>query len=132
MNITILIDLVASIIGTFVSKRVASMLTIGVIVSFVWFVGPSATIIRAAIMGSLTLIALVFGRQSWALLSLALAVGGMLMLNFAWLSDISFQLSVLATLGIILFGKTMKPHENGNFFIKAREEVFIFSNKIFN
>lgn len=131
MNITILIDLVASMIGAFVSKKVASLLTIGVIVWFVWFVGPSATIIRAAIMGSLTLIALVFGRQNWALLSLALAVGSMLVLNFAWLTDISFQLSVFATLGIILFGKTMKPFRNGNFFTKVREEIVYFLKQNF-
>ena len=131
MNITILINLVANTIHSFVGKKVASVFTIGVIVWFVWFVGPSATIIRAAIMGSLTLIALVFGRQQWALLSLALAVGGMLVLNFSWLFDISFQLSVLATLGIILFGKTMKTHGNGGFFIKAREEVFYFLKQNF-
>jgi len=38
---------------------------------------------------------------------------------------------VLATLGIILFGKTMKTHGNGGFFIKAREEVFYFLKQNF-
>lgn len=131
MNITILINLVASIVNSVVSKRAASVFTIGVIVWFVWFVGPSATIIRAAIMGSLTLTALVFGRQTWALLSLALTVAVMLFFNPSWISDISFQLSVLATLGIILFGKTMKTHGNGGFFIKAREEVVYFLKQNF-
>lgn len=114
MNITILMDLVAGSINVFVSKRIAGLLTISIIVWFVYFVGPSATIIRAAIMGSLTLIAFLFGRQYWALLSLTIAVGIMVLLNPSWIRDISFQLSVLATLGIILFGSS-SVHTAKNF-----------------
>lgn len=115
MNITILIDLVATSLNRFVSKRMASMLTIGVICWFVWFVGGTATIIRAAIMGTLTLIALIFGRQYWALLSLMLAVGLMLLVHPSWVTEISFQLSVAATLGIILFGSMEKRvHDRKN------------------
>ena len=108
MNITILIDLVASSLNRFVSKRVASAVTVGVICWFVWFVGGSATIIRAAIMGTLTLVAILFGRQYWALLSLLLAIGIMLLIHPSWIIEVSFQLSVAATLGIILFGSTKK------------------------
>ncbi|MEK9143640.1 MAG: ComEC/Rec2 family competence protein [Patescibacteria group bacterium] len=55
-------------------------------------------------MGSLTLLAVIFGRRNLSLLSLVLAVSTMLVLNPSWIGDLSFQLSVLATLGIILFG----------------------------
>lgn len=106
MNITIMEDLVGKLLLPWVGRRLASVITLGVICWFVWFVGPSSSIVRAAIMGSLTLIAVLFGRQYWALLSWALAVGIMVAINFSWLFEISFQLSALATLGIILFGGT--------------------------
>lgn len=54
-------------------------------------------------MGSLTLIAIYFGRRDWSLLSLVLAAGIMLIFFANWLTDVGFQLSFLATLGIILF-----------------------------
>ena len=104
MNITILTNLVGITLLRFVSRRIASLLTIGGILFFVWFVGPSPSIVRAAIMGSISLFAVVSGRQYWPLLSWILAVSVMILLNIQWLFDISFQLSALATLGIILFG----------------------------
>ncbi len=104
MNITILASLVNLTLLRFISRRVASLLTIGLIVWFVWFVGPAPSIIRAAIMGTISLIAVIFGRQNWAILSWILAVGSMLLIQPTWIMDISFQLSALATLGIILFG----------------------------
>ncbi len=104
MNITIMASLVNFALLWFVSRRVSSLLTMLLIWWFVWFVGPSPSIVRAAIMGCISLLAVIFGRQNWALLTWMLAVGGMLLLNFSWLTDLSFQLSALATLGIILFG----------------------------
>ncbi len=104
-NITIMEDLIGTLLLPFVGKRWASLITIGIIVWFVWFVGLSPSVIRAAIMGSLSLIAVLFGRQYWALLSWAVTVCIMLIVHIGWLTDISFQLSALATLGIIVFGK---------------------------
>ncbi len=126
MNITILIELVASSINSFVSKKIAGVCTLVVIIWFVWFVGPSATIIRAAIMGSLSLIAVLFGRQTWALLSLIIAVGSMLLLHPLWISDLSFQLSALATLGIILFGETKKSDIDAQFSKSVAIVVYFF------
>lgn len=103
-NISILTGFVSSVLLRFVSRRIASLLSILIIIGFVWFVGPSPSVIRAAIMGCIGLVAIVYGRQQWAILSLTLAVGIMLLINFSWISDISFQLSIGATLGIILFG----------------------------
>lgn len=104
MNITILAGLVNLSLLWIIPRRFASVVTIAAIVWFVWFVGPSASIVRAAIMGTISLVAVVFGRQTWGLLSLMLAVGSMLLLNTTWITDLSFQLSTLATLGLILFG----------------------------
>ena len=105
MNITILSDLVSITLLRFVSRRIASLLTIAIIIGFILFVGISPSVIRAGIMGSITLIAIIFGRQAWSLLTWIVAVAVMLLIKPIWLGDISFQLSALATLGIILFGK---------------------------
>ncbi len=104
MNISILGRMVTDSLVWLVGKRIASLLTLFLIVWFVWFVGPSASIVRAAIMGSISILAVLFGRQYWAILSWILAVVSMILLNFSWLFELSFQLSALATLGIILFG----------------------------
>ncbi|OGG27539.1 hypothetical protein A3A64_02785 [Candidatus Gottesmanbacteria bacterium RIFCSPLOWO2_01_FULL_48_11] len=104
MNITILSGLVSKTLLWIVGRRVASVLTIALIAGFVWFVGASPSIVRAGIMGGISLIAIIFGKQYWGLLTWALAVGIMLLINPNWISDISFQLSAGATLGIILFG----------------------------
>lgn len=106
MNISIMSRLLQGGLSWVVSRRISSLLTIGMIGWFLWFVGPSPSIVRAAIMGSISVLAVVFGRQYWPLFTWVLAVGGMLLINPSWLADISFQLSVLATLGIILFGNS--------------------------
>jgi len=105
MNITILSDLVSITLLRFVSRRIASLLTVFIIIGFILFVGISPSVIRAGIMGSITLIAIIFGRQAWSFFTWIIAVAIMLLIKPVWLGDISFQLSALATLGIILFGK---------------------------
>lgn len=104
MNITILASLVNLTLLRVISRRIASLLTVLAIVGFVWFVGPAPSIIRAAIMGIIALLSVILGKTYWALWSFLLAVGMMLVLNPQWITDLSFQLSALATLGIILFG----------------------------
>lgn len=106
MNVSIIMNMIAKSLQWFVGRWWASLLSVMGIIWFVWFVGPSATIVRAAIMGCLSLVAILFGRQYWAIFGWVLAVGIMLVIHISWLFDISFQLSTLATLGIILFGKT--------------------------
>lgn len=101
MNITILIDIVATM-TLILGKKISLFLTFFIICGFVIFVGASPSIVRAAIMGGMSLLAIYFGRRDWSLLSLFLASGVMLLVNFSWIGDISFQLSFLATLGIIL------------------------------
>lgn len=110
MNITILAGIIATTLGPFVSRRLASLLTIVLIILFILFVGPSPSVIRAGIMGGISLLAISFGRQYWSLYSLVLAAGVMLLLRPFWIGDLSFQLSVLATLGIILFATKGDTH----------------------
>lgn len=107
-NVSIVSAFVATILVLFVSRRTASLLTLLILALYLWFVGPSPSLVRAVIMGSLSMIAVIFGKRNLSLLSLILAVSTMLVLNPLWISDLGFQLSVLATLGIILFGGSQK------------------------
>lgn len=106
MNVSIISVLVARTLLCFFSRRITSLLTIIIIIGFVQFVGGSASIVRAAIMGCLSLVATVFGRQKQALWFLGITSIVMVVVYPLYLSDVSFQLSVLATLGIILFGQS--------------------------
>lgn len=115
-NLSIFTGTLATWLASLVSRRIASLLTLLALIWFLWFVGPSPSLVRAVIMGSLTLLAVIFGRQNLSLLSLVLAVSIMLVLYPPWIGDLGFQLSVLATLGIILFGgsqaNTQKENRN--------------------
>lgn len=114
MNISILVTIVAKM-TLFLGRKVSSLLTICLIVLFVLFVGPSPSVVRAAIMGSFSLLAICFGRQSWGLLSLVLSAGIMLLFDFSLITNLSFQLSFLATLGIILANKKAECEERKTF-----------------
>lgn len=124
MNITIIMDIVAKLLMPLVGKRIAGVIMLFGIVWFVSFVGASSTIVRAAIMGSISLLSILFGRQYWAILSWALAIGIMLLVNFEWLFEISFQLSAAATLGIIVFNKKQKNIFWENLHLTLAAQVF--------
>ncbi len=106
MNISMLISFVQLVCIRLMKRPIANMLSIGIIIGFIAVVGMSASIVRAAIMGCISLLAVNLGRKNIPIYTLILAVSCMLLLNPLWLADLSFQLSVLATLGIILFAKS--------------------------
>lgn len=105
MNITILVGVFFSTFLFILPRWISSILTIGVISFFVWFVGPSPSIVRAAIMGCITLLTSLTGYMSLALLTWGIACISMLVVSPSWVFDLSFQLSSLASLGMILFSK---------------------------
>ncbi|MBI2616671.1 ComEC/Rec2 family competence protein [Candidatus Gottesmanbacteria bacterium] len=121
INITILTTLTAKML-TFMGKKASSIITICLIVLFVLFVGASPSIVRASIMGSMNLVAIVFGRQNWGLLSLFLAAMVILLFDFSLVKDVSFQLSFLATLGILLANKPSKRQLQN----RLRDQLFYF------
>lgn len=107
MNISIMQQLIAFTLLPVVGKRMAAAVTIGIIVWFVWFVGGAPSIVRAAIMGSISMVSVISGRHYWGILSWGIAAGSMLLVKPSWALDISFQLSALASLGLMLFGGTV-------------------------
>ena len=104
MNITMLSAILLNTLVHVINRKWALLCTIVIIILFVLFVGAKPPIIRAAIMGIISLAAVLYGRKSMALYSLFLSAIIMLIINFEWLQSISFQLSFTATLGIVLFG----------------------------
>ena len=66
------------------------------------FVGASASVVRAGVMGILLVLGPAFGRRSMALNAMAIAALLMALQSPAVLWDVSFQLSFAATLGLIV------------------------------
>tara|TARA_B100000745_G_scaffold299235_1_gene249594 strand:- start:6952 stop:8403 length:1452 start_codon:yes stop_codon:yes gene_type:complete len=100
-NVTIIAEAIMRSLK-FLPKRVALSIGAGSIGLFVFMVGAGATIVRAGIMAVLALIARATGR-TYAL-TRALLVAGMFMLilnPLILVYDPSFQLSFIATLGLI-------------------------------
>ena len=110
------ITLLGALVGIFtksLGRKLSATITIFTIVIFVMFVGPDPPITRAAIMGVLTLIAVVFERKTLALYSLFLSGLFIAIFKFEWIETVSFQLSFGATLGIMLFGNVPKREVRG-------------------
>ncbi len=74
------------------------------LLAFVIIVGPSASVLRAAVMGGLLLLAQVLGRPAESIILALVAGAGMLLLApWSLRYDIGFQLSFLATIGILIW-----------------------------
>jgi len=85
-----------------ISPRVAGVGAFVVLVALVLVVRPGPSVLRAAVMGGIALVALVIGRSRTAFPALAAAVTALLWWDPQLAVDPGFALSVLATLGIVL------------------------------
>ncbi len=104
MNLTILLGMVLALgIWMFGRKNRAYF---WISLSFIWLytvlTGMPATMVRAAMMGSVFLIAELLGRQRNGLAALVLAAALMTAVEPRVLWDVSFQLSFMSMLGLIL------------------------------
>lgn len=101
-NITIIVWAVMGIFVYFLSRRLSFILTIFVIFGFVMMTGAEASVVRAAIMGILVILAREVGRFFDFRNAIVLAGFVMVFQNPKVLVfDVGFQLSFLALLGII-------------------------------
>lgn len=85
-----------------IKRRNATFLSLLAVLLYTLLTGLQLPIIRAAIMFSLASLAQLFGRQKSGAWVLTATAGLMLLINPKWITDISFQLSVLATFGVIV------------------------------
>jgi competence protein ComEC len=105
-NIAIVASTLAAI-GGGLHRRRRAVLTAVAIVVYVLFVGPSPSVVRAGAMAGVALLAHELGRPGTAAAALGWAVAGLLLVDPAWIDDAGFRLSVLATAGIIAWGRTL-------------------------
>ncbi len=89
-------------------KKAAALLALTGVALYTLLVGADAAVVRAAIMGGLYVLAIALDRQSAAIISLFVAAIAMLLLNPLTLWDVGFQLSFMATLGLILFSTPLQ------------------------
>ncbi|NKX54041.1 ComEC/Rec2 family competence protein [Arthrobacter mobilis] len=86
-------------------RPVRGLLALAALAGFILLVRPEPSVLRAASMGSIGVFALLAGRRRASLAFLCLAVI-VLLLADPWLAaSYGFLLSVLATLGLVLFGE---------------------------
>lgn len=109
-NITMLIVVVSGMFG-FLGRRNKVIASVIVIIIFVVLVGAGSSVVRAAIMGGVGLLALWFGRTYFVSISLFVAAFFMNLFNpLIMLNDVGFQLSFLATCGLVFVSPLIEKY----------------------
>jgi len=101
MNIAMFSGTILSFFCLFFRRKIAILFLFIMIWFYAFMTGLQPPIIRAAIMASLIYFAQMVGRETEAGRVLWLTGGFMLLINPLWLFDIGFQLSFLATAGLV-------------------------------
>lgn len=100
-NLTMLAGVFIGLAGLFKRKTVI-ILSIPAVIFFTVLTGGQVPVLRAAFMAILAYTAEIFGRQRDGIWVLMVTSGLMLLVNPDWLTDLSFQLSILATAGVVM------------------------------
>ena len=101
MNIALFSETVIKMLSLVVKRKQAVMLLYFVILFYVLLTGVTPPVVRAAIMASLIYLGQLTGREYDAKRIVWLTGGVMLLVTPRLIFDIGFQLSLLATLGLI-------------------------------
>ncbi|PCI29543.1 hypothetical protein COB52_02440 [Candidatus Kaiserbacteria bacterium] len=109
-NIAIIVMAISAVL-IFLPPKWRSGVSILVIVLFTIFVGASSTVVRAAVMGTIGALGVMVGRSYDALHALFIAAFLMLLWNpYLLIFDPSFQLSFVATLGLLVGTPILLPY----------------------
>ncbi len=106
-NITIIAGMLTLIFSRILGRYKGSCAAAIGIILYTLLVGANAAVVRAAILGVLTLLGHLVGRRQAGLNSLTFVAGVMAMITPTVLWDVSFQLSFAATLGLMLYAGPM-------------------------
>ena len=104
-NIAIIAGLFFVVFKNLFGERLGAVFAIIGIIFYTLLVGADAAVVRAAFMGSIALLALQLGRRNNGLNALAAVALLMALINPLVIWDVGFQLSFLATLGLILYAE---------------------------
>ncbi len=107
-NFTLLVWLLTALLRRFMPRRLTVIPMVVFVFLYAVLVGWSAAVVRAAFMCAGMLLAGSFGRKVSGVSSLAGTAALMCMAQPAYLTDVGFQLSVCATLGILLFSDPLR------------------------
>jgi len=103
---TIVAGLFAVLFGRLFGRRWGAVAAVLGIALYTLLVGATASVVRAAIMAGLSLFAAQIGRRQDGLNTLAFVAAMMALFNPTVLWDVSFQLTFLATLGLVLYSES--------------------------
>ena len=109
-NIALVMALLLLVGQRLVGKRYAAIIAIGGIILYTVLVGADASVTRAALMGSIYAGAIFFGRSNNVTNALFVAAFIMTIVNPLVLWDVGFQLSFMATFGLILLVPLLEQH----------------------
>ncbi len=104
-NIAIIAGIFFSIFRNLTNERLGALIAIVGIFLYAFLVGGDAAVIRAAFMGSISLLARQLGRRSMGMNALMAVALIMALINPLVIWDVGFQLSFFATLGLILYAE---------------------------
>ncbi len=112
MNVTMVSGFLFYLLAAFFRRQIAIFLSILGIFFYTALAGFEASIVRAAIMGTIVFSAQVLGRQTFALNTLLITAFFMLLVRPDFLVDTGFQLSFAATLGLLYIPNIFKRIQN--------------------
>jgi len=121
-NIAIVSSLITLLFARIFGKWRGTAAAIIAITLYTILVGANPPVVRAAIMGSISLLGLLIGRRNGGLNALFLTTGIMLAFRPFLLWSISFQLSAAATLGLVIFASPIQRTLQ-QFFSTRMEEI---------
>ncbi len=117
-NFAIVSAFLFALIGAlFPRRRIQVVVTLFALFIFVLLVRPTPSVLRAAVMALVFLVAKLSGRRNVALNSLAIAICILLLLNPFQAFEAGFILSVLATSGLIFLAPSIAERIKGPKFI---------------
>jgi competence protein ComEC len=114
MHVAILALIISTVSNRIFGVKIGAVLTILGIICYALLVGATPSVVRAAIMGTLGILALQMGRRNHGLNALAFAAGLMTLFDPLLPWHVGFQLSFVATLGLILYVQPWQNWTNAN------------------
>ena len=110
-NVSLILNSGWFICRRFCPPRIVALGVLLLLLSYLWVAGPTASLSRAALMGALSVWAPAYSHcQYRARWGLVLVAGIMIMVSPALLRNISFQLSVAASAGILFILPLFERH----------------------
>lgn len=99
-NLAMLAGLFLSLSGI-IHRKIAIYISVCAIIFYTLLTGAQIPVIRAAVMSVLAFLAVLLGRQSYGVWVLLISGGILLLISPLWVEELSFQLSFLASFGVI-------------------------------